>query len=628
MGCVLPLSFLVLACSSENSAVTNPVGDGGIAPEAGVSSPSGTDTNTTTEDGESSDDSASDTDSRTSANEGSDGDTADETTPVGTGSSGTGSDATGSDTGTGSPNQSSLSTGDDPAGTSGTTASIDSTLPVIPAGEIDFVPAGGTFETSQVVLLEGPEDATMHYTLDGTLPTADSPLYEGPITLDDTAIIRVLMNDGGTLVYGSQTYVHLEQDAVDFESDLPVIVIERHRDTPIDKWSNDLRPSSLLVFEPGEDGRTHLLGPATLSHRAGARVRGAYSRDFDQLSYAVEAWKGAEDDDDDISLLGMPPDADWVLSAPSQMDRALMRNRFAMDLSRTLGSYAPRVKFVEVFLVDNQERAALSMADYIGVYSAMEKIKRGPDRVDITKLRDSDVSGVALTGGYMFRIDHDAYDFSAGGYDFGWVYPDTEDMLLEARQPQVDYITGYLDEFFACLTEQDFTNPDTQKHYSEYIDLPAWIDHHLVNMLTKNVDGLRLSSYFHKDRNNVLVAGPVWDFDRSLGTPHDDRCVDPDEWASSDGTDHMTWGFWGELFQDPDFEAAYWSRWDELREGPFSKEALTAMVDAYEAELTEARERHFERWTDDQPVGSPANEVQIVRDWIDERLTWVDGQRP
>jgi hypothetical protein len=420
----------------------------------------------------------------------------------------------------------------------------------------------------------------------------------------------------------------LEQDVVDFSSNLPIVVIERHRDTPIELYSDELRPSSVLVFEPGDDGRSHVLGPATLSHRAGARVRGAYSRGFPQVGYAIETWEAGADEDEDVTFLGMPPEADWVLSAPSEMDRALMRNMFVMDLSRSIGRYAPRTKFVEVFLVDDEARDSLALSDYLGVYTGMEKIKRGADRVDVTKLRETDVSGIALTGGYMFRIDHDENDFTAGGFEFGWVYPDADEMILAERAPQVDYMRGYLDEFFACLNEDDFTNPTTSKHYAQYIDVPAWIDHHLINMMTKNVDGLRLSSYFYKDRNALLVAGPVWDFDRSLGTPHDSRAALADEWSSSDGTDHMSWGFWGQLFEDPDFAAAYWSRWDELREGAFSEQALVDMVDDYESRLTEARARHFDRWTEMPPQGSPAEEVEIIRDWLDDRLTWVDGQRP
>ena len=57
-----------------------------------------------------------------------------------------------------------------------------------------------------------------------------------------------------------------------------------------------------------------------------------------------------------------------------------------------------------------------------------------------------------------------------------------------------------------------------------------------------------------------LVAGPLWDFDRSSGTPFDDDYSaaarrEPREWARGDGTHPLRWGFWGRLFADPAFKA-------------------------------------------------------------------------
>ncbi len=235
------------------------------------------------------------------------------------------------------------------------------------------------------------------------MPDASSTSYQGPIELDATAIIRTFVPDseGSTSgVYSAQAYVQLRDDVIDFTSNLPLIVINRHGDAPLELEPNELRSASLMVFEPGDDGRTHLLGRASLATRAGVRYRGAFSRYFPQVSYAVETWKAGADEDESMPFLGMPKESDWVLSAPSEMDRALMRNRFAMDISRELGQHASRAQFVEVFVVDTQDDTSLGASQYMGAFTVLEKIKRDSARVDVQKLSVSDASEDTTSGGY------------------------------------------------------------------------------------------------------------------------------------------------------------------------------------------------------------------------------------
>jgi hypothetical protein len=187
---------------------------------------------------------------------------------------------------------------------------------------------------------------------------------------------------------------------------------------------------------------------------------------------------------------------------------------------------------------------------------------------------------------------------------------------------------GFLDDFFEALRSDDFVSQRTGLHYSEMIDRAQWIDHNLLVALTKNVDGLRFSAYFSKQRNGPLVAGPIWDFDRSMGTPYDEIATEPNEWASGDGTKPLEQLFWGDLFEDPEFERAYWQRWNELVEGQFGVASLVARIDGYEDELSEARTRHFERWPEYETEGGPAGEVQILRDWFRARVEWISEQSP
>ena len=75
------------------------------------------------------------------------------------------------------------------------------------------------------------------------------------------------------------------------------------------------------------------------------------------------------------------------------------------NLAAKIQDYAPRCRFVEVFLDD----------EYQGVYLLVEKIKRDKNRVNVTKASDADV-----TGGYIFKLDK----FNPF-FDIGWESPHT-----------------------------------------------------------------------------------------------------------------------------------------------------------------------------------------------------------
>ena len=48
------------------------------------------------------------------------------------------------------------------------------------------------FEESTTVTIQGPQGASVHYTIDGSTPTAESPAYSEPFTLTDTATVRAI----------------------------------------------------------------------------------------------------------------------------------------------------------------------------------------------------------------------------------------------------------------------------------------------------------------------------------------------------------------------------------------------------------------------------------------------------
>jgi hypothetical protein len=147
--------------------------------------------------------------------------------------------------------------------------------------------------------------------------------------------------------------------------------------------------------------------------------------------------------------------------------------------------------------------------------------------------------------------------------------------------------------------------------------------------VTAALAAFRFSSYFHKARGGRVTMGPLWDVDRSAGSPHDDggRTVSPTEWARLDGTNPLTWVWFGRLFADPSFKSAHARRWAELAAGTFAPASIHALIDRLAAEVSEAQKRHFARWTAAGPQGGAhETEIQILKDFFTARVPWISSQ--
>lgn len=515
-------------------------------------------------------------------------------------------------------------------------------------------PGGGTPELSDIVATPTPgtfvdvvkvelslsmnaEGLSLRCTVDGTLPVATSSAECGELELSRSTGVRAIAVDERGLVHaaGYFPYIKLDADVADFSSRMPIVVLWSSTEPVPPKKTEEYASFSLTTFDAAEaatEGVNRWPAPATTWSRAGVRIRGSSSANFPKRPWKVETWRALADEDDKVSVLGMPRQSDWVLLAPLEFDRALLRNSLAFALSNDLGRYAPRTRHAEVFVAG--AGASVSMAHYVGVYELVEQIKPDPQRVAITPLKPTDVAGAAVTGGYLWKVDRlgtGENGFSAGSaggaFDFQqpFVFDDPSD--LEIAPQQRAYLSNYLDEVAEALVAEDFVNPETGLHYDELIDVASFIDHHILNVLAKNPDAFRLSAFMHKDRGEKVVAGPLWDFDRTMGCSSDVRAASPLGWDdsdASDASDAFDVGFYRGLFSDPEFTVKCWARWRTLLAGPLSASVVADRVDELAAQLDAiAVERNFERWSYYAPRVSHQNELTLLKQWLAERQEWL-----
>lgn len=560
------------------------------------------------------------------------------------------------------------------------TPGADNVLPAAPTPVISE--PGGTFigsKTISISISDPTPSLQIRYTIDGTEPTENSTLYTGSFSLNRGAWLRARTFDASinpnfsASNIADESYLALSSSLASTDSNLPILVIDSLGQAfPAAGATTQVGAAVALFDVDPVSGRAQLIdGNMDYSGAGGFRRRGSSTGGNAKPSLAFETW-GADGDDQDASLLGLPSESDWVLYAPFSFDRTFMHEQFIYGLGEDIGQYTTRFRTVEVYY-NAPGDGSVSAGDYYGVYVLIEKIKQGNDRVDVAG-SDTAVhlcgAGIttncvdpadplsdppeSVTGGYVFKIDRadpGIPQLNAGGYGLNWVYPnspaDVDSNGVRATPAQETYISAYIDEFWSVLSNpnKEIAN-DPVDGWAKYINADSWIDYHLLNIITMNVDAQRLSTYFNKDAGGKLDFGPIWDFDRTLEST-DNRDDDPNVWRSESGDlgtdffgeagDGSGGRWWRQLFQDPNFFQQYIDRYHVLREGEFSTAAIDARIDGLVDVLEEAAPRNISRWSASNPRtggcfdgcdGTWSGEVENMRNWLHARLDFMDRTFP
>ena len=293
--------------------------------------------------------------------------------------------------------------------------------PALPAKEpkdapslIGFFPGGGAYATNVTVRLTAPEGATLRYTLEGGEPDETSPAYAAPLLITNTVLVRVKLfsKDASPGATRAEVFTLVDEDLAKFTSNLPLVIVNSFGTN----LSRESRVEGAVQFVEAGRERAALTQSHSFSGRALLNVRGRASLRYPKNSFTVKTID-ATGDAAAVSLLGLPADSDWVLYAPYP-DKALLRDVLAYELHADMGHWAPRSRFVEVFI--NRTGGKLARRDYAGVYVLEERVKRGHDRVDLAKLKPDDVAEPDVTGGYIFKKDHtDSGGGPMGGEGYG-----------------------------------------------------------------------------------------------------------------------------------------------------------------------------------------------------------------
>lgn len=410
---------------------------------------------------------------------------------------------------------------------------------------------------------------------------------------------------------------------------LPLMMIQTNGDT----IPEDTRIVADMGMIYNGEGilNSHLDNWNEYSGKISIEKRGESSREFRKRSYSIEL-QNEDGSNNNVSLLGLPEENDFVLHGPYS-DKTLIKNVLTFEIYRLTGRWAPRTRFIEVFL----------NGEYNGIYVLMEKVKRDKNRVKIDKVNENDITEEEISGGYILRrdkkgdLDPEDYWTSEVGQPYhatNW-YEYYDPKIKDLTSEQADYIKYWITEFDEVMTSDNFNDPTNG--YRKYIRTRSFIDMMFINEISKGVDNYMYSNYFYKENDTdggQLNAGPPWDYNVGYGNVNYGE-----EW---DVAETYGWmypqrlrNYWFErLMEDESYRNQVYCRWTDFREGIYTTENLTGIIDSCVNVLGNSVDRNFEKypllgiyyWPAIYYPNTYEEEIDFLKTWLTDRLAWMDSE--
>lgn len=371
--------------------------------------------------------------------------------------------------------------------------------------------------------------------------------------------------------------------------------------------------------------------------------------------------------DKKTNLFGMGKNKHWVLLA-NYIDESNMRNMLATNMANQMKVGAMDGVWVEVIMNGKP----------LGTYMLCEHVRLSEDRVDVFdwesagediaeaiadangfvkddkgKLTDQMVeedmswisSGEVTFGGKTYKIA-DYYEniptsFSGGylmemdyGYDEVSKFTTDNGATLMFKSPEfiytdkvaMDSVKNYIQVFEDALYSKDFcTDVDGKKvSYTEFCDVESFANFWLASEMLMNEIGCK-STYFHKEIDQPIEFGPIWDFDFSSGSVSPFSAQNACDWTSDNkywnGAEEKWW--FEQAMKDPYFAVKARELYVQQEDYFKSVVAEDGLLEQWYGYLYEAGTYNHEIW---QYARGFEADYEALDSWLTERISWMDKQ--
>ncbi|MBO5095068.1 MAG: CotH kinase family protein [Lachnospiraceae bacterium] len=287
--------------------------------------------------------------------------------------------------------------------------------------------------------------------------------------------------------------------------------------------------------------------------------------------------------DDAADLLGSGMQDKYILLANRQ-DQSLLRDRIMYDMSAEMGlDYSAVSRFVDLYV--NEE--------YRGSYQLCEKVETGHGRMEInTETKETET-------GFLVTLEYAATDRLAEA-DYYFTTSKGQNVVVKRpKNPTAAQLT-YIEDCFQGIEDMIAAGELDM----DRLDVTSFARKYLVEEIGKNLDAMYTSQYFYREAVSdaggdlKLYAGPVWDYDKTLGNPliEHNRPVnyqEPRGIFAATKQENASW--WYDLYQIPAFYEAVVEEYEKTAI-PAIETMLDGRIDEYRDEIWDSAYMDYMRW--------------------------------
>ena len=465
------------------------------------------------------------------------------------------------------------------------------------ADKPDFSIGAGFYTSAQIIAITTTEPtASIHYTLNGTLPTASSPVYTTPLTISSTTVLKAITISTNPSIRPS--FIRFDTYFINVSHTLPVVSISA---TQLNTLANgtDIRPHGSFEYFNTSGIRT-------------ARTYGEFNK------HGQDSWVLSQRSLDFVSRdeMGYNHSIEEVLFNTSPRDnyqRIILRaagddNYPADHNSANLGSAHVRDAYVHNLSLSgglhlDVRRGAKCIIYLNGQYWGVYDLRDDPD-------------------------DHDNTDYYYGQHKYN-LY-----MLKRWGSVWAEYggTAAFNDwnALYSYIMNNNMAIPANYQYVTDRLDVKSLVDYVMVNMFTVCSDWLNWNTCWWRGTDSTgthLKWGyMLWDNDATFGhyinytgipntTPTALPCDPEGLDGSSDPDDHI--GVLLKLRTNPDFNQYYISRQIDLWNTVFSCANMLPELDSTVNVIDPEMTQHAARWSG--TYAEWQNNVQQLRNFIIQR---------